>query len=296
MTGIMPCMDLGVTGRAAIVTGASRGIGLATARLLCAEGARVLLAARDEGRLSEAVAECREAGKERRASDSGEAAEGVADASPSGNGEVAECLALDATAPDAGERLVSACREAFGSVDVAVANAGTSAVRPLDELTDEDWQSQWELNVLGPLRLMRAAAPAMAEAGWGRIVNVSSSSGKRPSLTNVAYSVTKAAQLALSRSFADAYAGKGVLVNAVTPGAVATGLWTDEGGLADQLARARGISREEAFLVQAAKIPLGRLAEEEEIARVVVFLCSQAASNVTGAAWSVDGGAVPVIL
>ena len=271
----MPCMDLGVGGRTAIVTGASRGIGLATARLLCAEGARVLLAARDEGRLSEALAACREAGTDRGA---------------------AECLALDATAPDAGERLVTACREAFGSVQIAVANAGTSAAIPLDELTDEDWQSQWELNVLGPLRLMHAAAPAMAQGGWGRIVNVSSSSGKRPSLTNVAYSVTKAAQLALSRSFADAYAEKGVLVNAVTPGAVATGLWTDEGGLADQAARAKGISREEALEAQAAKIPLGRLAEEEEIARVVVFLCSQAASNVTGAAWSVDGGAVPVIL
>jgi len=293
----MPCMDLGVTGRAAIVTGASRGIGLATARLLCAEGARVLLAARDEGRLNEAVAACREAGKEPAGSDRGEAAEGVtAEGIAQGGGEVAECLALDATAPDAGDRLVAACREAFGSVDVAVANAGTSAARPLDELTDEDWQTQWELNVLGPLRLMRAAAPAMAEGGWGRIVNVSSSSGKRPSLTNVAYSVTKAAQLSLSRSFADAYADKGVLVNAVTPGAVATGLWTDEGGLADQAAQAKGISREEALEAQAAKIPLGRLAEEDEIARVVVFLCSQAASNVTGAAWSVDGGAVPVIL
>ena len=277
----MPCMDLGVAGRAAIVTGASRGIGLATARLLCAEGARVLLAARDEERLSEAVGECREAGTDHH---------GTA------GGEIAECLALDVTAPDAGERLVGACREAFGSVQIAVANAGTSAAIALDELTAEDWQSQWELNVLGPLRLMHAAAPAMAQGGWGRIVNVSSSSGKRPSLTNVAYSVTKAAQLALSRSFADAYAEKGVLVNAVTPGAVATGLWTDEGGLADQAAQAKGISREEALEAQAAKIPLGRLAEEEEIARVVVFLCSQAASNVTGAAWSVDGGAVPVIL
>ncbi len=290
-------MDLGVEGRAAIVTGASRGIGLATARLLCGEGARVLLAARDEGALSEAVAACREAGNNARATDGGESAKGgAADATAPGGGEVAECLALDATDPDAGERLVAACREAFGSVDVAVANAGTSAARPLDELTDSDWQSQWELNVLGPLRLMRAAAPVMAEGGWGRIVNVSSSSGKRPSLTNVAYSVTKAAQLALSRSFADAYADKGVLVNAVTPGAVATGLWTDEGGLADQAAQAKGISREEALEAQAAKIPLGRLADEDEIARVVVFLCSQAASNVTGAAWSVDGGAVPVIL
>ncbi len=268
----MPGMDLGLAGRAGIVTGASRGIGLATARLLCSEGARVLLAARDEKRLAEAVQACRTSGGD------------------------AEGLAVDVTASDAGERLVAASREAFGAVDIAVANAGTSQAIPLGEISDDEWERQWQLNVMGPMRLMRAAAPVMAEGGWGRIVSVSSSSGKRPSLTNVAYSVTKAAQLSLSRAFADAYAAQGVLVNAVTPGAVATGLWTDAGGLADQAARAKGISREEALAAQAAKIPLGRFGEEGEIARVVTFLCSEAASNVTGAAWSVDGGTVPVIL
>jgi NAD(P)-dependent dehydrogenase (short-subunit alcohol dehydrogenase family) len=108
--------------------------------------------------------------------------------------------------------------------------------------------------------------------------------------------VTKAAQLSLSRTFADAWAGEGVLVNAVTPGAVATPLWTGEGGLADQVAEQKGIGRDEALEAQAAKIPLGRLGTEEEIAAVIVFLCSERASNVTGAAWSVDGGAVPIIL
>jgi 3-oxoacyl-[acyl-carrier protein] reductase len=266
-------MDLGLVGRAGIVTGASRGIGLATARLLCGEGARVLIAARNEARLREAVEECRRAGGE------------------------AEGIALDVTAPEAGERLVAACRGAFGEgPDFAVANAGTSAAIPLDELADDEWERQWQLNVMGPMRLMRAAAPVMARRGWGRIVNVASSSGKRPSLTNVAYSATKAAQLSLSRAFADAYAAQGVLVNAVTPGAVATGLWTDAGGLADQAAGAKGTSREEALEAQAAKIPLGRLGEDEEIARVIVFLCSPAASNVAGAAWSVDGGTVPTIL
>jgi NAD(P)-dependent dehydrogenase (short-subunit alcohol dehydrogenase family) len=277
----MPFMDLGLAGRAGIVTGASRGIGLATARLLCGEGARVVLAARDEGGLDEAREACRAA---------------TAGAASPPAAEPVASVALDVTAPDAGERLVGSCREAFGRVDFAVANAGTSGAIPLEELGDEEWERQWALNVMGPLRLMRAAAPVMAEAGWGRIVNVSSSAGKRPSLTNVAYSVTKAAQLSLSRAFADAYAPKGVLVNAITPGAVATGLWTGEGGLADQAARVKGSSREEALAAQAAKIPLGRLAEDEEIARVVVFLCSEAASNVTGAAWSVDGGTVPVIL
>jgi 3-oxoacyl-[acyl-carrier protein] reductase len=247
-------VDLGLSGKACIVTGASRGIGLATARLLGEEGASVLSVSRGDG------------------------------------------FKADVTEPDAGERIVRECVERFGRLDVLVNNAGTSRVRPLDELTDDDWQEQWELHVMAPLRLMRASAPRMAESGDGRIVNVCSSAGKRPSLTNAAYSVTKAAQLSLSRVFADAYAERGVLVNAVTPGAVETPLWTGEGGLADQVAERSGISREEALDAQRKKIPLGRFGTDEEIAATIVFLCSARASNVTGAAWSVDGGTVPIIL
>jgi 3-oxoacyl-[acyl-carrier protein] reductase len=143
---------------------------------------------------------------------------------------------------------------------------------------------------------MQAVAPRMAEAGEGRIVNVSSSSGKRPSLRNAAYSVTKAAELSLSRVFADAYAAKGVLVNTVTPGPVETPLWTNEGGMADQVAAASGASRDEVLESVRSKIPLGRFGTEEEIAAVIVFLSSARASNVTGAAWSVDGGSVPIII
>jgi 3-oxoacyl-[acyl-carrier protein] reductase len=260
-------VELGLGDKACIVTGATRGIGLATVRMLHAEGARVLLVARDAGELARVSA------------DSG--------------GEV---LAADVTDPDDAERVVAACAERFGAVDALVNNAGTSFVRSLEELTDDDWQSQWELNVMGPMRLMRAAAPRMAAAGGGRIVNVCSSAGKRPSLTNAAYAVTKAAQLSLSRIFADRYAADGVLVNAVAPGAVSSPLWTADGGLADQAAAARGISRAEALEAQAAKIPLGRFAEPEEIASVVVFLCSARASTVTGAAWSVDGGTVATIV
>lgn len=261
-----------MAGRACIVTGASRGIGRATARLLAAEGAGVLLAARGEEALGEATDECRAAGGE------------------------ADQLALDITAPEAGERLVARCEERLGPPWAVVSNAGTSRVRALDELTDDDFAEQWELNVMASLRLMRAAAPGMAERGEGRIVNVCSSSGKRPSQTNVAYSVAKAAQLSLSRAFADAYAGRGVLVNAVAPGPVLTGLWTESGGLLDQNAEAKGTSREEALEAAAVKIPLGRLASEDEIAAAIAFLCSERASNVAGAAWSVDGGSVPVII
>ena len=251
-------MNLGLDGKACIVTGASRGIGDATARMLADEGARVLRVSR------------------------------------SASGE--DSLALDVTEPDAGERAVAVCVERFGAVDGLVNNAGTSYFRPLDELSDADWREQWELHVMASLRMMKAAVPRMAEAGGGRVVNVCSSSGKRPSLTNAAYSVTKAAQLSLSRVFADAWASKGVLVNAVAPGPVESPLWLAEGGLADQVAEALGGSREEALEAQRAKIPLGRFGREDEIAATIVFLCSERASNVTGAAWSVDGGTVPIIL
>jgi NAD(P)-dependent dehydrogenase (short-subunit alcohol dehydrogenase family) len=258
-------MDLGLTGKACIVTGASRGIGLATARMLAAEGAAVMAAARDEEALAAALPD-------------------------------AERVALDVTESDAADRLVRECEERLGGIDVLVNNAGTTRARSLEELTDAEWQEQWELHVMASLRLMRAAVPRMAAGGAGRIVNVCSSSGKRPSLTNAAYSVTKSAQLSLSRVFADAYAAKGVLVNAVTPGPVESPLWMGEGGLADQVAAGKGISREEALEAARAKIPLGRFGAEEEIAAAIVFLCSARASNVVGAAWSVDGGSVPVIL
>src|SRR4051794_19195444 len=242
-------MDLGIAGRTAVVTGGSRGIGAAVARLLEAEGASVLAVSRAAG--------------------------------------------VDVTAPDAAERI----REQAGAgVAILGHNAGTSFARSLDELTDEDWYGQFDLHVMASMRLMRAFAPGMAERGWGRIVNVASSAGKRPSLTNAAYSVTKAAQLSLSRLFADTYAPKGVLVNAVAPGAVGSGLWMAEGGLADQTAEAAGITREEALERQTGRIPLGRFATEEEIAAVVAFLCSERASTVTGAAWSVDGGTVATIV
>jgi NAD(P)-dependent dehydrogenase (short-subunit alcohol dehydrogenase family) len=268
----MAAMDLGLRDRVCVVTGASRGIGRATAAAFCSEGAAVLLTGRSEDALARAAHACRDAGGR------------------------ADTLVLDITAPDAGERLLSGCIERYGRIDVLVNNAGTSAATPLQALADEDWQTQWELHVMGPMRLMRAAAPAMAEQGWGRIVNVCSSSGKRPSRTNAAYSVTKAAELSLSRAFADEYAASGVLINAVAPGPVATGLWLEAGGLADQTAALRGITREQVLESAAARVPIGRLGTEQEIAAVIVFLCSDAASNVAGAAWSVDGGSVPVII
>jgi 3-oxoacyl-[acyl-carrier protein] reductase len=246
-------LNLGLDGRLCVVTGATRGIGAATARMLAQEGATVLSVARHDADVE-----------------------------------------LDITDPDAGERLLEACPQPPWAL---VNNAGGSRTRSLDQLADAEWQRQWELHVMGPMRLMRALAPAMAEAGGGRIVNVASSSGKRPSLRlDASYSVTKAAQLSLSRLFADQFSAQGVLVNAVAPGPIANEAWVGPDGIAEQLAAKTGKTPQEILESTAAGLPAGRMGTDDEAAAVVVFLCSALASYVTGAAWSVDGGSVPIIL
>jgi 3-oxoacyl-[acyl-carrier protein] reductase len=245
-------MNLGLEGRVCVVTGGTRGIGAATARMLAQDGARVLTVARTGADLE-----------------------------------------LDVTAPDAGERVIAACPEPPWAL---VNNAGTSQARALEDLSDADWQEQWDLHVMAPMRLMRELAPAMAERGGGRIVNVCSSAGRRPSSRlDASYSVTKAAQLSLSRVFADAFAARGVLVNAVTPGAIEGELWTSEGGLADQLVARTGQTRDEVLESTRASPPLKRMGTDDEVAAVIAFLCSERSSNVAGAAWAVDGGTVPTI-
>jgi 3-oxoacyl-[acyl-carrier protein] reductase len=202
-------------------------------------------------------------------------------------------IELDVTVPDAGERLLAACP---GTPWALVNSAGTAQTRTIEELSDEDWNEQWELHVMASMRLMKGVAPVMAAAGGGRIVNVASSSGRRPSQTlDAAYSVTKAAQLSLSRVFAERWAGEGVLVNALLPGVTDTPLWLAQGGLADQVAQRSGKSREEVIASTHAKSLTGRMGHAEEIAAAIVFLCSEWAANVVGAAWSVDGGATQSI-
>jgi NAD(P)-dependent dehydrogenase (short-subunit alcohol dehydrogenase family) len=270
-------VDLGLKDRTCVVTGASRGIGLSASKQLCAEGARVLLVARNERNVVEAADECMEAGREA--------------------GGAAESLACDVTAPDAAERIAAAAEDRFAPVDVLVNNAGQAKWRDLDDVPDSDWQAAWDLNVMAPMRLMRALAPGMKERGWGRIVNVASTAGKRPSAAMAEYSVAKSAELSLSRLYADRFAGSNVLVNAVCPGPVKSEMWMGEGGLLDQSKQHGGHdSREEALDVAGSKRPIGRLAEVDEIASVIAFLCSEQASYVAGAAWSVDGGTVQVII
>ncbi len=136
----------------------------------------------------------------------------------------------------------------------------------------------------------------MAARGFGRVVNVASTAGKRPSANMPEYSVAKAAELSLSRLYADRWAAAGVAINAVCPGPVTSEMWMAEGGLLDQTVAAGDDAREQALAAVGGKRPIGRLAEVGEIAAVIAFLCSPAASYVAGAAWSVDGGTVQVIV
>ena len=257
-------MELGLRDRVCLVTGSTSGIGLATARMLVAEGAQVVVTGRDAGRVERA---CAEAG----------AARGVV---------------ADLSTPGAAERLV----QDVGAVHSLVNNAGDAYQIAFDQLTDAQWDSMWQLNVMSYVRCIRAVLPAMRTAGSGVIVNVSSTAGKRPSTGMPNYSVTKAAVLSLSRLVADLYAKDGVRCNAVAPGPTATPAWLAEGGLADQQATRSNKTRLEVLREVGAGRPLGRLAEPDEIAAVICFLCSERSSYVTGAAWSADGGTVPIIV
>ncbi len=250
-------MNLGLDGKKCLVTGSTGGIGLETARLLIAEGACVVTSGR------------------RGAPDIGEVAHVQADLSLRGEPE----------------RAVAEATSELAAIDVLVNNVGVARQARFEDVPDEEWDEYWQLNVMSYVRAIRAALPGLRETG-GAIVNVSSTAGKRPSTGMPHYSVTKAAVLSLSRLVADLYAGDGVRCNAVTPGPTATDAWLGEGGLADQ----QGGDRDEVLRRVGAGRPLGRLAHPEEIAAVIVFLCSDRASYVTGASWSADGGTVPIII
>ena len=260
-------MDLGLRDRVCLVTGSTSGIGLETARLLAAEGARVAICGRDAARVEDAR------------NDVGAALGLVADLS-------------DREVP---ERLVAETASALGSVLCLVNNVGEAYQASFEELSDDQWDELWQLNVMSYIRCIRAVLPAM-RSGGGVIVNVSSTAGKRPSTGMPNYSVTKAAVLSISRLVADIYAKDGIRCNAVAPGPTATQAWLADGGLADQQAERTSNTREEVIRAVGAGRPLGRLARPEEIASVIAFLCSERASYVTGAAWSADGGTVPIII
>jgi 3-oxoacyl-[acyl-carrier protein] reductase len=261
-------MDLGLAGRVGVVTGASQGIGRAAARQLAAEGTRLLLVGRDREALGDAATECRAAG-----------------------GEV-EALELDVTTDGAAETIMHATEGAFGPIELLVSSAGANWARPLADLTNEDFERHWRLHLLAPFALFQAIVPGMAQRGFGRVVTVASIASKRPSLFNLAYAVVKAAQLSLTRGYADSFARQGVTVNSILPGPIDTEMWA---GVLRQTSIDRGVPLPDVIAQAEASTQRGQFGTPDEAGAVIAFLCSVQAANVTGAAYTCDGGAVQAL-
>ncbi len=258
-------MDLGLAGRAAVVTGASQGIGLAVARALAAEGTSLVICARGTEKLEKAAAELRETG-----------AETVA-------------VTADVTAADTPSRLKETSLERFGRLDILVNNAGKGAPTPLARQSAELWRQSFELNLFSAVRLSLACAPHMQEAGWGRIVNIGSRVGREPDPYFAHYAAAKAALMNFTKSLSDAFAAHGVTATCVIPGLIRSEAVTQA---AERSAAAVNTTAPEvmAEMLRRRPIPAGRLGEPQDVAGLVAYLCSEAAGWTTGASFTVDGG------
>jgi NAD(P)-dependent dehydrogenase (short-subunit alcohol dehydrogenase family) len=267
-------MDLGLTGRTALITGAASGIGKATAAVLAAEGARTILVDRDKDGLNAAVAEL----------------------PPATAGHVTVSADLS-TAEGVEAAMREALDAAHGEIDVLVSNAGTCEWRSLDQLTDADWHATFDLNFMALVRAVRFLLPGMRERARGSIVITSSDLARQPEISPADYQVSKTALLSLTKVLA-VEAAPSVRVNAVAPGPIWTPLWSRPGGIADNLARVHERPPEEAvkYELSLRHLPLGRIGKPEEVANVITFLASDAASFVTGSVYGVDGGSIRGLL
>lgn len=266
-------MDLGITDRVALVTGGDSGIGLATARLLLAEGARVVLTDRVPDALDAAAADL-----------------------GAGPDRLLPVVADLTVAADVAS-LVARAAEAFGAPEILVHAAGvTGAQGPFHEIDDAGWLRTLEVDLLAAVRVVRAVLGPMREAGRGRIVLLASEDGVQPYADELPYCASKAGVLALAKGLSKAYGAEGVLVNAVSPAFVATPM-TD--AMMDRRAQERGTDRDEAiasFLDEERPgIVLKRRGRADEVAAVIALLVSERASFVTGADYRVDGGSVATI-
>ncbi len=257
-------MELGLSGKVAVVTGASRGIGLATVHALQREGAEVVVAARNPG--MEVI-------------DTG-----------------AALVRADLTAPGAAQELVVAVESIHGRLDLLVNNLGGGArlsLAPFAQLDDADWADAWQTNLMSAVRVTRAALPLLACNG-GAVVNVSSIGARKPDGPPLAYNVAKAALTAFSHGAAAELAQSGVRINTVSPGPTRTAMWESESGLGGQLAAALGAPIEAIVAGAPAQVGMvtGRLSEPEEVADLICYLLSERAGNITGADYLIDGGAI----
>jgi 3-oxoacyl-[acyl-carrier protein] reductase len=258
-------MDLELKDKIALVTGASRGIGRAIARGLAAEGARVVMCARDKARLETAAAEI---GRETRV-------EPV-------------IVAGDLSRLEDVERVVGEVHGRFGRIDILVNNAGAIRGGDFFAIPDAQWADDWSLKLLGYIRMARAALALMRAQGGGRIINVVGAAARNPSASYLPGGVANAGLVNFTKGLADLAAPHGILVTAVSPAATATERWER---LIAQQAAAAGKSLEQYRAEVAETYPLGRIARAEDVADLVCFLASARASFLTGICITVDGGA-----
>ncbi len=257
-------MDLQLNGRVALVTGGSQGIGKAVAAMLAQEGASVVIAARGAELLDKVATEIRAAG--------GKVHAVAADVS-----QAADC-----------ERLVAETIKTFGRLDILVNNAGTSATGEFESVTDEAWQADFNLKLFAAIRLARLAVPGMRQHGWGRIINMTNIGAKQPRAKSMPTTVTRAAGLAFTKAMSKEFAASNILVNTVCIGLI-------KAGQHERKAARAGVPVEQMYDAMGKEIPLGRVGRAEEVANVVAFLASEAASYVTGSSVNLDGGASAVM-
>lgn len=255
-------IDLDLSGKNAVVTGASKGIGAAAVRLLAEHGADVAFCARNQDDIDELVAGHAGAGSIR-----GYSAD-LADAASTG-------AFLEAVMSD------------LGGADILVNNVGASPSRNFLYMSDEDWESLHQLNLMSAVRCTRTLLPGMREKKWGRVIMVSTSGAIYPGAALIDYAATKAAMIATGKALAGKYGADGVLVNSILPGLVRTDMWERA---ASEIADAQGVDAEAVFERNSKGVPVGRYGTAEEVANAIVFLCSDAASYINGVALSVDGG------
>ncbi len=262
-------MDLELSGRVAVVTGASKGIGLAITRTLLAAGARVVAASRTPGRLDELA------------------------------GPALVHVPVDLMDPDAPAEVMARAAEAFGGLDILVNNAGgpppgiTLPRGSFLDAPDGDWRAMFEFNLFSAVRAVRAAIPLLLERGGGAIVNVSSGNARQPSPVNIDYGAAKAALSNVTQALSEEFAPLGIRVNTVSPGPVLTPWWTDPGGVADLIAAQAGTDRDGALATvvpEAMGLTTGSLAEAQHVADAVALLVSPRSASTTGADLAVDSG------
>ena len=251
-------MDLSLEGKTAVVTGASLGIGEAAVKELADLGAKVIFCARNA-----------------------EAVEAVATYSDAVTGLTADMGDKAST-----EQFLDAVEEA-GGADILINNVGASPSRNFLYMTDEDWQDLHELNLLSAIRCTRRLLPKMRKQKWGRVVMIASGAAKYPNAALIDYGATKAAMISISKSLSKKYGSDGVLVNSVLPGLIHTAMWERA---ATEIADANDTTMEKVLENNGRGVPVGRYGTSEEVAAVIAFLCTNAASYVSGTTIEVDGG------